>query len=646
MLLGCSHINKSFGNKDVLIDVTFQIEEKERIALVGVNGAGKTTLFKILTGEMEADPGSGLISFSKEYSIGYLSQHPSFHGTKGIFDELMETRQDLIDTEEELRNLEKQMQTESEDNLADLYARYDRLNQKFEQSNGYALKSEVTGILKGLGFSEAEFKTPADCLSGGQKTRLALGCLLLKKPDLLILDEPTNHLDLNGISWLETYLKSYPGAILIASHDRYFLNSLVKKVMELENGIISVYNGNYSTFSIKKAEIRKARQRAYFKQQQEIHHQEQVIEKLRSFNREKSIKRAESRQKALDKMDRIEKPLEFNEEMRLSLTPEAESGNDVLTIKNLSKAFPGKPLFHDLSFEVFRGDRIAIIGDNGTGKSTLLKILNKKIPADAGSFVRGTNVEIGYYDQEVSFADYNKTLFDEISDLYPALTKTRIRNILAAYLFTGDEVFQTIGSLSGGERGRLSLAELMLSKANFLILDEPTNHLDVTSKEILEDVLRSYSGTILFVSHDRYFINRVATRILELTENRLSQYIGNYDDYLSEKAKQEEAKRNALPDPEKAPVNDTPVKNEKTLWLMQKEKDALRRKKENAVNRLEQEIEVLEARIAEIDAALSNPENATNSAKCLTLSKDREAAQKRLDETMKQWEIQSEELAN
>lgn len=533
MILACHGINKAFGEEIIVKDGSFHIEDHEKAALVGPNGAGKSTIFKIIAGELPSDGGSVILTKGK--TMGYLAQHQDMNTDRSIYEEVRTAKADIIAMEQKIRQLELEMKDLSGDSLEDHMDSYNRLTAAFERENGYAYESELTGVLKGLGFQEEEFTKPVNTLSGGQKTRVSLGKLLLTKPDILLLDKPTNHLDLNSITWLETYILNYPGAVLIVSHDRYFLNRIVTKVIEIENGELMTYSGNYTDYSQKKQQIREARIKEYLKQQQEIKHQEAVIEKLRSFNREKSIKRAESREKMLEKIKPVEKPIETNKDFQLKLEPATISGNDVLTVEHLSKAFPPQTLFSDISFEIKRGEHVAIIGDNGTGKTTLLKILNQVLPADNGTFTLGTNVQIGYYDQEHHVLHMEKTIFEEISDDYPTLTNTQIRNMLAAFLFTGDDVFKRISDLSGGERGRVSLAKLMLSEANFLILDEPTNHLDITSKEILEKALNNYTGTLLYVSHDRYFINQTATRILDLTHHTFVNYIGNYDYYLEKK---------------------------------------------------------------------------------------------------------------
>ena len=527
MILSCQNISKAFVENRVLENISFHIEDYEKAAIVGINGAGKTTLLRILVGELSPD--EGIVTLAKGKTLGYLAQNDAVDTSNTIYEELLSVKQDLIDIEHRIRDCEFQMQSAGEDELALLMKQYTALTHAFETGDGYVYKSELVGVLKGLGFEEKEFDKKVSTLSGGQKTRVALGRLLLQKPDLIILDEPTNHLDMNSISWLETYLLNYKGAVIIVSHDRFFLDRIATKVIEIDQSRATTFSGNYSAYAVKKEQLRVAAMNAYLNQQREIKHQEEVIEKLKSFNREKSIKRAESREKMLDKIEVLEKPTEVRTDMHLTLTPRRLSGNDVLTVEDLGKSFGSHLLFSHVSFEIKRGEHVAIIGDNGTGKTTLLKILNQMVSPDSGSFKTGSNVEIGYYDQEHHVLHAEKTLFEEISDDYPALTNTEIRNCLAAFLFTGDDVFKKISALSGGERGRVSLAKLMLSNANFLILDEPTNHLDIASKEILEDALNSYEGTVLYVSHDRYFINRTARRILDLTGHHFVNYGGNYD---------------------------------------------------------------------------------------------------------------------
>ncbi len=632
MILACQNIEKSFDGELLLQDVNFHIEEREKAALIGINGAGKTTLLRIIMGELPADNGQVILSRGK--TIGYLAQHQEIDTNLSIYGSLLEMKQHILDIEQNMRALEKEMKHASGEELSKIMESYSRLTQKFEQENGYACKSEIIGVLKGLGFEEKDFDKMVSTLSGGQKTRVALGRLLLSSPDIILLDEPTNHLDMDSIAWLETYLLNYPGAVFIVSHDRYFLDKVVTKIVELDNTKATVFTGNYSAYSEKKAQLRKAAYQAYLNQQQEIKHQEEVIAKLRQFNREKSIRRAESREKMLEKMEVLEKPTEVDAAMRISLKPRITSGNDVLMVEHLSKSFPSLPLFQDLNFTIKRGEKVAIIGNNGTGKTTILKILNRLLPADEGSFRLGSKVHIGYYDQEHHVLHMEKTVFEEISDEYPKLTITEIRNLLAAFLFTGDDVFKPISALSGGERGRVSLAKLMLSEANFLILDEPTNHLDIISKEILEDALKSYEGTVLYVSHDRYFINRTATRILELTNQKLVNYIGNYDYYLEKKEELTSVYAPQLQ--EEKPLEK--MSSTKQDWQQKKEEQARIRKRENELKKTEKAIEELETRDKEIDEELAKPEVATDPSKCIPLSTEKGEIAEKLEELYEKWE--------
>ncbi|MGN0265024.1 MAG: ribosomal protection-like ABC-F family protein [Oliverpabstia sp.] len=632
MILSCNNINKSFGINEVLKDASFHLEEREKAALIGPNGAGKSTLLKIIVQEMAPDSGDVIIARGK--SIGYLAQHQELTGGRTIYEELLEVKQYILDMEDKIRTMEQQMKSLSGRELDALLADYSRLTHQFELENGYACRSEVTGVLKGLGFTEEEFTKPVDTLSGGQKTRVALGRLLLSGPDIILLDEPTNHLDMDSIAWLETYLMNYKGAVFIVSHDRYFLDKVVTKIVEIDRGNVRMFQGNYSAYAQKKAMIREAEYKAWFNQQQEIKHQEEVITKLKSFNREKSIRRAESREKMLEKIDVLEKPVEENLEMKLTLTPRITSGNDVLTVTGLAKSFPQQELFSHVDFAVKRGERVAIIGANGTGKTTLLKIINGLLEADEGEILLGTKVQIGYYDQEHHVLDMNKTIFEEMSDTYPYLTNTEIRNVLAAFLFTGDDVFQPIHTLSGGERGRVSLAKLMLSEANFLILDEPTNHLDITSKEILEKALNSYTGTLLYVSHDRYFINQTATRILDLTNQAMVNYIGNYDYYLEKK---EELTKIYAPESGNVVPEET-VSSTKLDWKQKKEEQARQRKRENDLKKTEAEIEKLETRDREIDEEMNKPEIAVNVSECVRLSKEKAEIAEKLEVLYEKWE--------
>ena len=639
MILSCQNISKAFVENQVLKNVSFHIEDHEKAAIVGINGAGKTTLLRIIVGEMTPDDGQ--VVLARDKTLGYLAQNSTVDTSHTIYEELLSVKADLLRLEEKIRECENNMKHAEGDALEDLMKQYTSLTHAFETGGGYLYRSELVGVLKGLGFTEDEFSKPVATLSGGQKTRLALGRLLLQNPDLIILDEPTNHLDMNSIAWLETYLLNYKGAVLIVSHDRYFLDRIAGKVIEIDQSKATTFMGNYSDYAVKKEQLRVAAWNAYMNQQREIKHQEEVIEKLKSFNREKSIKRAESREKMLDKIEVIEKPSEVRTDMKLTLTPRILSGNDVLTVEHLSKSFDSHKLFTDVNFEIKRGEHVAIIGDNGSGKTTLLKILNGLVPADQGTFRLGSNVEIGYYDQEHHVLHSEKTLFEEISDDYPYLNNTQIRNVLAAFLFTGEDVFKRISDLSGGERGRVSLAKLVLSNANFLILDEPTNHLDIMSKEILEDALNGYEGTILYVSHDRYFINRTAHRILDLTEGQFVNYVGNYDYYLEKHDTVMAAIEASVPqsaDADNTVAAKVAESEVKLDWKAQKEEQARLRKKENDLKKCEEQIARLEARVSEIDTEMSDPAIGTQVAKLQELTKEQTACQEQLEKLYEQWE--------
>lgn len=703
MILSCSHISKAFGTDVVLNDISFHIEDFEKAAIVGINGAGKSTLLKIIVGEMAPDDGT--VTLSRGKTLGYLAQHQDLTSHRTIYDELLEVKRSVIDMEERIRTLELEMKHAQGQELEQMLETYTRLTHQFELNNGYSYQSEIVGVLKGLGFGEEDFGREISTLSGGQKTRVSLGKLLLSRPDIILLDEPTNHLDMGSIAWLETYLLNYKGAVVIVAHDRYFLDRTATKIIELDMGRGMVFQGNYTAYSQKKAQVRQAQMKAWLNQQQEIRHQEEVIAKLKSFNREKSIKRAESREKMLAKIDVLEKPTEANDEMNLRLEPDIISGSDVMTIRNLSKSFGDNHLFSHIDIDVKRGERVAVIGDNGTGKTTLLKIINQMLPADSGEIILGTRVHIGYYDQDHQVLHMEKTLFDELQDAYPTLNNTRIRSVLAAFLFTGDDVFKRIGDLSGGERGRVSLAKLMLSNANFLILDEPTNHLDITSKEILEHALNQYTGTVLYVSHDRYFINRTATRILELTGETFINYIGNYDYYLEKRElmndlyavrSQDNIGKNApgngagpggarsagtaystgdisseggsqgakgrtpllsgavgssavspsaMALTSAGPSSGKPeVRDVKQDWKAQKEEQALQRKKQNALKKTEEEIASLEERDSALDQQLSRPEIASDVGKLMEIHKEKEAVRERLEELYEVWETLAEDV--
>ena len=643
MILQCSHIDKAFITDVILSDVSFHINDNEKAAIVGVNGSGKSTLLKIIMDKLSADNGEVIIK--KDATIGYLAQNQEYESDKTIIDEMHTAKPEIPALENIMNSLSEQMNHAEGNKLDSLIKQYDNARHKFEQLGGYSYESELTGVIKGLGFTEADFDKPVASLSGGEKTRVALAKMLLQNPELIILDEPTNHLDLNAIHWLEGYLASYKGAVLIVAHDRYFLDKIVTKVIELRQTKCIVYNGNYTDYSHKKQAMLDTLMKQYLNQQAEIKHQEEVIAKLKSFNREKSIKRAESREKMLNKIERLDKPVEENTKMKLMFTPRIQSGNDVLTVKGLSKSFGEHVLFENIDFEIKRGDHVAIIGDNGTGKTTILKILNSIVePTSVETLRFGTNVQIAYYDQEHQVLDMDKTLFDEIQDTYPHMTNTEVRNLLAAFLFTEDDVFKQIKNLSGGEKGRVSLAKLMLSDANFLLLDEPTNHLDIDSKEILEHAINNFDGTVLYVSHDRYFINTTATRILDLTLQQIVNYVGNYDYYIEKKEDNEKAQLTAV-EKTAAPsqtTTETPAADNKLTWQQQKEEQARLRKIENELKKVEKEIEELEARNEELDAWLSDPANGTNVAKLQEYSKEHEANDNRLEELMEKWEELSE----
>ena len=640
MILQCSHISKSFDGNTILNDISFHINEQEKTAIVGVNGSGKSTLLKILMGEYEADDGEIIIQ--KDAVIGYLAQNQDIDSAKSVLEEMQDAKKDVIALEQELNDITEQMNHASGEELEHLIAKSDTLRHRFELAGGYTYHSELIGVLKGLGFTEEEFNKPVSALSGGERTRVALGKMLLTSPDLIILDEPTNHLDMKAIRWLEGYLSGYRGAVIIVAHDRYFLDRIVTKVVEIRQHKSTVYQGNYSQFSEKKQALLDTQMKQYLNQQAEIKHQEAVIAKLKSFNREKSVKRAESREKQLDKIERLDKPVEENTRMNLLFSPRIQSGNDVLSIEHLSKAFDSEILFTDISFELNRGERVAIIGDNGSGKTTILKIINDLVKADAGTIRLGTNVEIGYYDQAHQVLHAEKTIFEELQDDYPSMTNTEIRNILAAFLFTDDDVFKQISKLSGGERGRVSLAKLMLSDANLLILDEPTNHLDIDSKEILERAVNHFEGTVLYVSHDRYFINRTATRILDLTQKQLVNYIGNYDYYLEKKEANEQAQLTTPVEPA-TDTADNGASDSKLTWQQQKEEQARLRKKQNALNKVEKEISELEAKNESLDEQLSDPKNGTDIALLQKLASEKEANDERLLTLMEEWENLAED---
>ena len=644
MILSCNNITKTFGTDTILSDCSFHIEEREKAAIVGPNGAGKSTLLKIIMGRLPADDGT--VTISKDKTLGYLAQHQNLSSDGTIYDELLSVKKDIIALEEKIRETEQQMKNATGEQLDTLLDQYTKMNHQFELENGYAYQSEIVGVLKGLGFTEDDFSLPVNTLSGGQKTRVALGKLLLSKPDIILLDEPTNHLDMESIRWLENYLLGYNGSVIIVAHDRYFLDRIVTKIIEIENTHVTVFSGNYTAYADKKKILRNMQLKEYLNQQREIKHQQEVITKLKQFNREKSIKRAESHEKMLDKLEVVDKPAEINDKMNIELNPSVISGNDVLSVSHLSKAFDDNTLFTDISFDIKRGERVALIGNNGTGKTTILKIINDILPADSGEIKLGSKVTIGYYDQEHHVLDPDKTLFDELQDAYPDLNNTQIRNTLAAFLFTNDDVFKYIRDLSGGERGRVSLAKLMLSNANFLILDEPTNHLDMVSKEILENALNSYTGTVLYVSHDRYFINTTATRIIELVGQTTVNYIGNYDYYIEKKDALTAAALAGKPADSSSAVSaaqkNAQKESAKADWKQSKEEQALLKKKKNELKKTEERITVIEDRLKAIEEESALPEVCTDTARLLELHKESTKLSEELDTLYEKWEELSE----
>ena len=644
MILSCNNITKTFGTDTILSDCSFHIEEREKAAIVGPNGAGKSTLLKIIMGRLPADDGT--VTISKDKTLGYLAQHQNLSSDGTIYDELLSVKKDIIALEEKIRETEQQMKNATGEQLDTLLDQYTKMNHQFELENGYAYQSEIVGVLKGLGFTEDEFSKPITALSGGQKTRVSLGKLLLSRPDIILLDEPTNHLDMESIRWLENYLLGYNGSVIIVAHDRYFLDRIVTKIIEIENTHVTVFSGNYTAYADKKKILRNMQLKEYLNQQREIKHQQEVITKLKQFNREKSIKRAESREKMLDKLEVVDKPAEINDKMNIELNPSVISGNDVLSVSHLSKAFDDNTLFTDISFDIKRGERVALIGNNGTGKTTILKIINDILPADSGEIKLGSKVTIGYYDQEHHVLDPDKTLFDELQDAYPDLNNTQIRNTLAAFLFTNDDVFKYIRDLSGGERGRVSLAKLMLSNANFLILDEPTNHLDMVSKEILENALNSYTGTVLYVSHDRYFINTTATRIIELVGQTTVNYIGNYDYYIEKKDALTAAALAGKPADSSSAVSaaqkNAQKESAKADWKQSKEEQALLKKKKNELKKTEERITVIEDRLKAIEEESALPEVCTDTARLLELHKESTKLSEELDTLYEKWEELSE----
>lgn len=654
MILSLNNVSLSFGDKNILNKISFLVNENDRVALIGDNGTGKTTLLKVITGEYRADEGD--IVFKKDIKLGYVSQHQNITSELSVYEELLDSKKDLIEAEEKIREMEENLKNISESEMNSYMDKYHSLLESFEKSGGYTYKSEINGVLNGLNFVDYKDKK-VNTLSGGERTRLMLGKILLCKPELILLDEPTNYLDISSVEWLENYLLNVNAAVLYVSHDRYFINKTANRVIEISGGSILDYAGNYDEFLVKREQYFDTLTAQYENQQRMIKHQLDVIKKLRSFNREKSIKRADSRQKMLDKIEVLDKPVNESNEMRLFLTPDKESGKDVLSVKNISKRFDDKDLFDNVSFEIKKGEHVALIGANGTGKTTILKIINDIYKSDTSSEIRfGSNVSVGYFDQQANVIDDNKTLFDEISDAYPNMTQTEIRNTLGAFLFSDDDVFKKIGVLSGGEKCRVVLAKIMLSKANFLILDEPTNHLDMTSKQILEEAINSYDGTCLYVSHDRYFINKTADKIYSLEGNTITEYLGNYDYYL-EKSKTQvnftgsnstaNNTNNGISSSTSSSSANNSSLNEseaKLDWKEQKQLQSEKRKVENKIRNIEADIEKYESEIEKLNEEMNRPEVANNSFKLNEICTKQNEINEKLTDAYDTWEKLSEEL--
>ena len=627
MILSVSGISKSFDGKEVLRDVSFHIEAREKAALIGINGAGKTTLFHILLGESQPDQGETYIA--KNIRIGYLPQIAEYESENRIEDELLTVFRHLEEMELKMRDMESRMGEDQSESLMNQYA---ELQRQYEAQDGYQFRSRVRGVLAGLGFEEEEYSLPIRHLSGGQKTRVMLGKLLLQAPDLLLLDEPTNHLDIESLTWLEGYLSSYQGAALIISHDRYFLDRLCTKTIEIELGKARVYNGNY-TYYIQEKEFRqKIAVRSYEAQQKEIARQEGIIRELRGRGQEKFIKRAQSREKVLEKMELVERPQSLNASMKLHLEPNVESAQVVLSAQEVCKRFDGRSLFEGINFEIRKGERVALIGANGIGKTTLFKMIMKEERASYGDLHLGVNVFPGYYDQTQENLSPEKTILDEIYDAYPNLTVPEIRNILGCFLFRGDDVFKLIGTLSGGEKARVSLCKIMLTGCNFLLLDEPTNHLDIASREVLEENLKAYRGTLLFISHDRYFINQIATRTLELTPDQMIPYLGGYDFYLEHKRAEEIQKAQSM------------ITDSKQDFVTRKAGQSELRKIRSRADRLEKEIEQMEEEIEQIKKDMLLPQNYSSASKYQKLEDRMNELSEKIEQNMMEWDDLQKQL--
>ena len=633
IVLSCNNLNKSFGIDSILENVNFTVNEYDKIGIIGVNGTGKTTLFKIISGIYGYD--SGDIYTSKDCEIGYLEQNTNFHSENTILEEVLEVFKDVIEMEKYLRDLEHKISEESSNTnsttLEKLMNEYSNKLEAFSDMNGYGYKSEAKGVLKGLGFSDEDMDKPISILSGGEKTRVLLGKLLLKKPTLLLLDEPTNHLDSEAIEWLEVFLKQYKGTVILISHDRYFLDQVVNRIFEIHNKKLKTYNGNYSDF-IKASAIEKELELKKFEdQQKDIKKQEESIERLKAFGREKHLKRATSKEKALAKIDVLDKPEAYRKKAKIEFNPSVTSGNDVLQLRDISMGYGERILFKDLNLDIYRGEKVALIGANGIGKSTLFKIIMNEITPLSGDIKFGTNVNVSYFHQEQKTLNLDNTIIDEIWEDNKQLTQTSLRTMLGAFLFEGEEVFKKISTLSGGERARVAILKLILSNANLLLLDEPTNHLDIDSKEVLEEALSSYTGTIFTISHDRYFLNTVVDKVLVLDENGITEYLGNYDYYIEKKKQVQE-------------MNTVEVIEEKTKTQLKEEKRKEREQREaekkNRVKRqnIEKEIEETEAKIEEMDVLLCQEEVYSNPEKSKDVSLQKASLEEKLSALYEEWE--------
>ncbi|MBU5676723.1 ABC-F family ATP-binding cassette domain-containing protein [Alkaliphilus sp. MSJ-5] len=634
IVLSCNNICKSFGIDVILNNISFSINKGEKVGLVGVNGAGKSTLFKILTNQLSYDTGELFIS--KSTTIGHLEQNTILNENSSIMEECLSIFQHLIDMEQNLRSLEIDIANLSNNEeqshyLDEAMHKYSILLEEFNEKNGYGFRSEIKGVLKGLGFLDEEFEQPIYQLSGGQKTRVALAKLLLTHPDLLLLDEPTNHLDIEAVEWLEGFLRDYDGTILMISHDRYFLDQMVNRIFEIENHSLTSYNGNFSIFMEKKRILIEQQIKEYIEQQKELDRQKDIVRRLRQHGTEKLMNRAKSREKQLEKIEQMEAPIVYRNKAFIRFEAQVKSGNDVLSLQNVSKSFNNNMLFENVAFDIYKGEKVALIGPNGIGKSTLFKIILDEVKANSGNIRLGHNVFTGYYDQEQKNLNYNKTTLDEIWDDHINLNQTEVRTLLGSFLFKGDDVFKMVESLSGGEKGRLSLLKLILSRSNLLLLDEPTNHLDIDSKEVLEEALINYDGTVFVISHDRYFLNRVATKIIELSPNGNETYLGNYDYYIQKKK-------------EKLSMNEPEAKEEKTKTQLKEEKRKEREERENlraiakTQKKLEAEISELEEKIKELEELMCQEEIYSNEEKSKEVHQETQQLKERLELLYSQWE--------